>query len=459
MRRIPSNIAVPRFPQLEESLSNGNRLIRCTIQLVTPLFGGGPVPGEADEVTRIRGTSVRGHLRNWWRFFQRAKFHDSMVMFQREAEIFGSVESASPVVVRIEQPHDQQALRRQQDNYGFDRFGPEAYALFSARQNSKDLIREGASFALELEFSNLETLQAKRRVENELLGRKNLKLLPTAVDDIESDICRALWAWVTFGGIGARTRRGCGSLYCHQWPDKVSEQVPRNWPGPALLAGAPCADALVAWRGAVKIYQSFRQGFRGPKHDKPLPNGRLLKGIPGRSDWPEPDSIRRLTGSAAKRPRDHTVPTVPMEAVPTFPRAVLGLPINFHFADGPGSNSPASSQKDPADVQLVPNLGGGSGSEARLASPVITKAVFHNGAWVPLVAILSDKHVTELSARLVGDQANAHERPPRDMDVPIRNAQIQGSQVSNLKPLSGHSDALHAFIAYARQNGFKDVSL
>ena len=339
MRHIPKNVAIPRLPQTGQGLSDGNRRIWCEIQLVTPLFGGGPVPGDPDEVTLVRGTSVRGHLRDWWRFFQGANFPNSTAMFQRETEIFGSVESASPLVVRIQQPNHQTS-RQQQDGYGFDRFGPEAYAVFSAKQNGKALTKEGTSFSVELEFPRFEKLQVQRRMENEIRDRWNLKLLPSAVNDIEPDIHRALWAWVTFGGIGARTRRGCGSLYCHEWPDKVSEQARRNWPGPALLAGAPCADALVAWRGAVKIYQSFRQGFRGPKHSKRLPNGKLLREIPGRSDWPEPDSIRYLTGSAAKTPHDHSVPTVPQEAIPTFPRAVLGLPMNFHFADGPGSKAP-----------------------------------------------------------------------------------------------------------------------
>ena len=36
-------------------------------ELITPLFGGGVNPGEADPVTIIRGTAIRGHLRFWWR--------------------------------------------------------------------------------------------------------------------------------------------------------------------------------------------------------------------------------------------------------------------------------------------------------------------------------------------------------------------------------------------------------
>ena len=38
-----------------------------TIHVVTPMFGGGVEPGVNDPITPIRPTSIRGHLRFWWR--------------------------------------------------------------------------------------------------------------------------------------------------------------------------------------------------------------------------------------------------------------------------------------------------------------------------------------------------------------------------------------------------------
>ena len=32
----------------------------------------------------------------------------------------------------------------------------------------------------------------------------------------KKEVIPALTAWINFGGIGARTRRGCGSLYCYK---------------------------------------------------------------------------------------------------------------------------------------------------------------------------------------------------------------------------------------------------
>jgi CRISPR-associated protein Cmr1 len=33
---------------------------------------------------------------------------------------------------------------------------------------------------------------------------------------LSADVEAAVWAWVNFGGVGARTRRGCGALYCQE---------------------------------------------------------------------------------------------------------------------------------------------------------------------------------------------------------------------------------------------------
>ncbi|HEU5375226.1 MAG TPA: type III-B CRISPR module RAMP protein Cmr1, partial [Ktedonobacteraceae bacterium] len=59
-------------------------------QLITPLYGGGVTPGEADPVTIIRATEIRGHLRFWWRATRGGQFGDDVAAMQkREGEIWG----------------------------------------------------------------------------------------------------------------------------------------------------------------------------------------------------------------------------------------------------------------------------------------------------------------------------------------------------------------------------------
>jgi hypothetical protein len=99
-----------------------------------------------------------------------------------------------------------------------------------------------------------------------------------------------LWAWTNFGGIGAKTRRGCGALYCQDFAPKAykdrsnvavqgwSRRLPddtdtkaslRPWPclgrqPLARLIRPPQSDLtpVAAWRAAIESYRQFRQ--QGP---------------------------------------------------------------------------------------------------------------------------------------------------------------------------------------------------
>lgn len=61
-------------PALTGSDSNN---IELTVQLVTPMFGGGVVAREVDESHPIRETSIRGQLQFWWRATAGAKYDNS----------------------------------------------------------------------------------------------------------------------------------------------------------------------------------------------------------------------------------------------------------------------------------------------------------------------------------------------------------------------------------------------
>src|SRR5947199_255505 len=76
----------------------------------------------------------------------------------------------------------------------------------------------------------------------------------------------------------------------------------------------------------------------------------------GRSDWPEPDAIRRLTTKNAK----FRLPEHPVEK--KFPRAVFGLPIGFKFKD--------EDKQDPPETFLEGREKNGNAEAiSRLASP------------------------------------------------------------------------------------------
>jgi CRISPR-associated protein Cmr1 len=98
-----------------------------------------------------------------------------------------------------------------------------------------------------------------------------------------------------------------------------------------------------AWVTCLKKMQAFRQNRRnngGPR--------------PGRSYWPEPDAIRKVTRRASP---EHSTPVSKVNA---FPRADFGMPIIFHFKD--------DRQGDPRDRSLQP-----SKEVDRYPSPVILR--------------------------------------------------------------------------------------
>ena len=49
--------------------------------------------------------------------------------------------------------------------------------------------------------------------QNDSAKGENEYLLAASIDPIRNDIDTALRAWLAFGGLGGRTRRGCGAVH------------------------------------------------------------------------------------------------------------------------------------------------------------------------------------------------------------------------------------------------------
>lgn len=213
----------------------------------------------------------------------------------------------------------------------------------------------------------------------------------------------------------------------------------------------------------------------GKKHGKTITtkSGPKTIQVPGRSHWPEADSIRKITGCALKPPSgtsssgvpadqdptDHSTPIVPEGVLPAFPKATLGLPINFHFADGPGKTQPAQATKDPQDVQLVPLLQGSSGASERadrLASPVITRPLWLDGKWYPAVIVLDQRLPAGFQVRLEGKRA----RPGgADLSCDLPLDRIVNVSLGSLRPMRGRSSALEALSDFLMsEHGFREVT-
>jgi len=405
------------------------------ISVITPMFGGGAEPSKPDPITAIRPPSIRGHLRFWWRATRGASCSNAEKLFEEEGKIWGTVDYPSRVSIDVRMlstPTRRPCAKRKPRGGGRYRLNWEEpfagtklpYVLFpfQGQDPREQDAAEPAEFVKDIKFKLVVKLQA-------------------GADDLLNEIEAAVWAWVSFGGIGARTRRGCGALFCPEFAPE-NEQSMETWLEDSLKkynieilhkkTGWAClsrtilvkftpTDAIGAWQEAVNLLRTFRQEGQGRK-------GR------GLSNWPEADSIRRISGRSPKDDRK------PKEA---FPRAELGLPIIFHFVrEKPKLN----------DHELIP----ARESSNRMASPIIIRPIqLKNGKCLPLILILQGeeldlivlKRLTKEGSELVfeGNLRN------------IRNEDFSRYPGSPMRGLSEQGSALEAFVTYAQSRGFRNI--
>ncbi|GHS92403.1 hypothetical protein AGMMS50276_00210 [Synergistales bacterium] len=411
--KVKAPDSVPSSDSAKESRS-------FDIELITPLYGGGTVAGVNDSDFPVRPTSVRGQLRFWWRATRGARFNTPKELYEEESKIWGNVEKPSGTDVKIHAPvwkQNRAYIGPRDNNYGFGRFGSEAYVLFPAVADTSrhNLVKEGLIFNVEIAFNK----------------------------DFEDDVLCAVWAWVNFGGIGARTRRGCGALYCKElapsqnnpgmlakWFGEATRKYElrlderREWPtlSSQILTGVANTNSLVAWAGAIAPMKNFRQGV-GIGRNK----GSREPNRPGRSFWPEPDTLRRVFGKCNSEHK-------PSDKMPNgFPRAALGLPVIFHFV---------GSRGDP-DSEMYSKGG------KRMGSPIILrplKTQDNNNA--PMTVLLRAPLPEELelkgSVRTFGT-------------AEIVNRSFTAYPNAPMKGRSSNGNAVEAFIAYLKEQNFKEV--
>ncbi len=439
---------MPLCPAAPSQRSSGRTTRQYEISVVTPLFGGGVEAGAPDETLPIRGTSIRGQLQFWWRATRGAGFAAREDLFARHADVWGTTDKASPVEIDIRDVTAAQARscaryewnQKARGGQGGWRLtwespfagSPLPYALFPF-QGKQPPSSQAAPEEAPAQF--IETTSFTLRLR-----------YPEA---LQQDVATAVWAWVNFGGLGARTRRGCGALLCkelalkdlsdlQQWFGTGSVKEAgntRDWPTmpSKVLAGSKPEDPVDAWKKVIGLLQEFRQGV-GIGRNSGQQNNR-----PGRSRYPEPETIRRVTGL---RPAQHgRLAHIPDDA---FPRAEFGLPIVFHF----------QGQGEPPDTVLYPSSATNGDPRERMASPLILKPLaLANGRAVPLILQLVTPPLAAVELKQ-GSQSLG--LPGTTMVQASRLATYRDSPLAR----SASGSAIEAFLLHARQsnNGFREVT-
>ncbi|WP_224366151.1 hypothetical protein [Hyalangium versicolor] len=155
--------------------------------------------------------------------------------------------------------------------------------------------------------------------------------------------------------------------------------------GARLFHGRTRQDPREAWLEALQWLQRFRQEqppeqYQGTARAYARERGDRTR--PGRSNWPEPDKIRRLLDPSGNRQWAH-LPRAEYSKTPAWPRAGFGLPIAIRFQDKDRRTKARYRNLDPAEVEL--RWYDGKEVRERLASPLIVKAMpLANGSFTPV---------------------------------------------------------------------------
>lgn len=389
----------------------------------------------------VSAKAVRGHLRFWWRACHAHRYPSAEALFHDEAHLWGQTHrdglqhAPSAIDVEVEFREDGRGTPIECVTWVWNderqRFRPPCwgdypgYALFPF---------QGTPPPSPFETDPESWPKPPRKPLNGVVFTLHLfwsadkGTAPPAAT--RRDIENAVRAWILFGGIGARTRRGCGTLWCAKSGDGQPERFRPSSTAPAetdaaawtrvgpiwlpcytlgaaagtlpvpkltgarAVVGAREARAVGAWNTAVELMASFRQTPDGREPGMPHP---------GMSYWPEPFSLRVAWPTLDRAHAGRTHP-----AAPSYPRADLGLPIIFQ-------------QMDRRDN---PELDGALDGARRLASPVILKALpISESVFHPLVLLLDAPHVWDTG--MPGVRRVWNGSPGASREQAVRPAELQ----------------------------------
>lgn len=354
---------VPKIEAPSWTEPSSSRSITLHLRLITPLFGGGYEPREVDPDCIIRPAAIRGNLRFWWRALYGGQYASASELFEAEAEIWGAAAkenapSAGKVGVRVTGVRWNKQKKTVNDfrprGGSPAQVGPQAQYLlypFQEQRNQKLPPAEGydgVEFVLQVTFAQGVTAEQRQQVEN------------------------TLRAWIAFGGVGARTRRGCGALTVTQeesrWLPPADAEKRKAWFANLLPPGSPPKHArLSLLSGARIVCGSPKENGTDMLYDLGSFWARFRKGHFGSQPYSPMSGSRWQDYRGALLQFQRRQPDTLALAKP-----FLGLPIVYQkFGNAP----------------YAPTIE--AGETGRMASPVILKPLaLANGQFCPMCVVL-----------------------------------------------------------------------
>lgn len=457
----------------ERTMKIGEEETKIIIQtrqykLITPLFGGGVEPGINDRDNLIRATEIRGQLRFWWRAIRGGQFNGDLVkMKQAEDQIWGAASKASEREsdkTKIQEEDKRKSWKEAvqivvevvREGYTLEPFevieSTNKKQKFDAKPNSRmpgySTFPYYAAFPLKPTQEELDNAKQKTDVPLKKIQIDIVFIMTISFpQEQEEEVQASLWAWETFGGIGARTRRGFGSLLLEkidgdeikdetlppansqgarawiranllQYIGTVKEKHAINVPHLEVAINArilgPVSGPATAWEQLIERLRKFRQ--------QRFDSRRQRDSSFGKSRWPEANALRRRLHPGMKG----------NDAPDKFPRAAFGLPIVFHLAhERPVSTITLQSTKD--------------GGE-RWASRLILKPLPCQGKqFLGLAILLNGSDLPEEDLALMRD-GTLWEK------ISKKQTEIKAGELPGLKETIGNeTDILRAFLNYLKK--------
>jgi CRISPR-associated protein Cmr1 len=344
------------LPHLPEWQAPAKReTIELELRLITPMFGGGYKAREVDPLQPIRPAAIRGHLRFWWRATAGARYATVEELHKAERELWGAAATKdNPAVGKVA---IQVQILSAGEKASYSQVAPPSkpkdgplhgYFLFPFQEQKKQ---------------NIPAAVGRRQVSFQL----RLTLDASLSEAQRAGVRTALKAWIAFGGVGARTRRGCGALTvvganANQWllPTRGLAEwlgMPPNaaskcdW---TTLAGArgivvPTASPEKAWSELGQFWARFRKGHFAQAYS-PMSGGKWR-------DYRQVLCQLRSQGNTLR-----------------LAKPFLGLPIVYQKF---GKQTPFTGTLEPAE-------------SGRMASPVILKPIaLQGGKYGALVLVMN----------------------------------------------------------------------
>lgn len=332
-------------------------------EVLTPMF----LSGVDQRACELRAPSVRGAMRMWYRALLGGQgVTDIRELKRREAAVFGTTDTASPVAVRVLSPPGLQLGNAvslpdwESSDPDHPKMGsPTRYLWYSAKlgTNDRKWIPPGTTFRVVIQ-----TVAAAKRADEHR----------TALEDALD----AFWLVAHLGSLGTRARRAAGSFTVRRVHQEGAFRIPPFRADGAFdvptvashlahLVPAP-SDAspdfsILGSQGGV-----WRAGWDETHWEDAVWNAgaalrsfRLRLGLDqGPKDNPAPTGFPDDYTTMKRAVERNTVPAGPVG------RASFGLPLTFRFSSSPKSKKeikPAQSDRraSPLWIRIVRLPGGG----------------------------------------------------------------------------------------------------